>query len=187
MHWKRKWQPTPVFLPGESQGLGSLLDCHLWGCTELDTTEATQQQQQQHLVSLLFTPPQSVPNMATGVILYIHTSDSLRLRVLCSEPVTAKGRVLSLPCPPAPPLPLPAHPQLADLCSHSPPQSCDSSCCGLFSFPGCTCRACSACQRSYFSLAWSVLFPASHMLLLPPHLQIFLQIITVPGRPSLTS
>ena len=22
MHWKRKWQPTPVFLPGESQGLG---------------------------------------------------------------------------------------------------------------------------------------------------------------------
>ena len=41
MHWRRKWQPTPVFLPGESQGRGSLVDCHLWGCTELDTTEAT--------------------------------------------------------------------------------------------------------------------------------------------------
>ena len=30
MHWRRKWQPTPVFLPGESQGLGSLVGCHLW-------------------------------------------------------------------------------------------------------------------------------------------------------------
>ena len=32
MHWRRKWQHTPVFLPGESQG---------WGCTESDTTEVT--------------------------------------------------------------------------------------------------------------------------------------------------
>ena len=37
MHWRRKWQPTPVFLPGESQG---------WDHTESDTTEVTQQQQQ---------------------------------------------------------------------------------------------------------------------------------------------
>ena len=41
MHWRRKWQPTPVFLPGESQGRGSLVGCHLWGHTESDTTEAT--------------------------------------------------------------------------------------------------------------------------------------------------
>ena len=41
MHWRRKWQPTPVFLPGESQGWGSLLGCRLWGRTESDTTEAT--------------------------------------------------------------------------------------------------------------------------------------------------
>ena len=34
MHWRRKWQPTPVFLPGESQGRGSLVGCHLWGRTE---------------------------------------------------------------------------------------------------------------------------------------------------------
>ena len=39
--WRRKWQPTPVFLPGESQGRGSLVGCHLWGCTESDTTEVT--------------------------------------------------------------------------------------------------------------------------------------------------
>ena len=41
MHWRRKWQPTPMFLPGESQGLGSLVGCHLWGRTESDTTEVT--------------------------------------------------------------------------------------------------------------------------------------------------
>ena len=41
MHWRRKWQPTPVLLPGESQGWGSLVGCHLWGSTESDTTEAT--------------------------------------------------------------------------------------------------------------------------------------------------
>ena len=38
MHWRRKWQPTPVFLPGESR---------LWGHTESDMTEVTWQQQQQ--------------------------------------------------------------------------------------------------------------------------------------------
>ena len=47
MHWRGKWQPTPVFLPGESQGWGNLVSCHLCSCTELDMTEATQQQQQQ--------------------------------------------------------------------------------------------------------------------------------------------
>ena len=36
LHWRRKWQPTLVFLPGESQGRGSL-----WGRTESDTTEVT--------------------------------------------------------------------------------------------------------------------------------------------------
>ena len=41
MHWRRQWQPTPVFLPGESQGWGSLMGCRLWGRTESDTTEVT--------------------------------------------------------------------------------------------------------------------------------------------------
>ena len=40
-HWRRKWQPTPVFLPGESQGRGSLVGCRLWDHTESDTTEVT--------------------------------------------------------------------------------------------------------------------------------------------------
>ena len=39
--WRRKWQPTPVFLPGESQGWRSLVGCCLWGRIESDTTEVT--------------------------------------------------------------------------------------------------------------------------------------------------
>ena len=38
VHWRRKWQPTPVFLPGESQGRGSLMGCCLWGRTEQSRT-----------------------------------------------------------------------------------------------------------------------------------------------------
>ena len=45
MHWRRKWQPTPVFLPGESQGWRSLVGCSPWDRKESDTTEATWQQQ----------------------------------------------------------------------------------------------------------------------------------------------
>ena len=45
MHWRRKWQPTPVFLPGESQGQGSLVGCCLRGHTESNSTEMTWQQQ----------------------------------------------------------------------------------------------------------------------------------------------
>ena len=39
--WRRKWQPTPLFLLGESQGRGSLVGCCLWGRTESDKTEVT--------------------------------------------------------------------------------------------------------------------------------------------------
>ena len=44
--WRRQWHPTPVLLPGKSQGWRSLVGCRLWGRTESDTTEATWQQQQ---------------------------------------------------------------------------------------------------------------------------------------------
>jgi len=36
--WRRKWQPTPVFLPGKSHGQRSLAGYSPWGCKELDTT-----------------------------------------------------------------------------------------------------------------------------------------------------
>ena len=52
VHWRRKWQSTSVFLPGESQGRQSLVGCRLWGRTELDTTEVTWQQQQQQQIKI---------------------------------------------------------------------------------------------------------------------------------------
>ena len=37
--WRREWLPTPVFLPGEFQGQGSLVGYSPWGSKELDTIE----------------------------------------------------------------------------------------------------------------------------------------------------
>jgi len=37
--WRRKWQPTPVFLPGKSHGQRSLVGYSPWGLKELDMTE----------------------------------------------------------------------------------------------------------------------------------------------------
>ena len=45
--WRRKWQPTPVFLPGEFHGQRSLAGLSPWHCKELDMTE--------RLTLLLFT------------------------------------------------------------------------------------------------------------------------------------
>ena len=45
MHWGGKWQPTPVFLPRETEGRGSLVGCRLYGRTASDTTDSTSQQQ----------------------------------------------------------------------------------------------------------------------------------------------
>ena len=60
-HWRRKRQPTPVFLPGASQGRRSLAGCRLWGRTESDTTEATsQQEQQQRSMRVSWITPRSV-------------------------------------------------------------------------------------------------------------------------------
>ena len=68
MHWRRKWQSTPVFLPGESQGRGSLVGCHLWGHTESDTTEVTQQQQQQPGLCVLSSPTRDPPRLLAAKV-----------------------------------------------------------------------------------------------------------------------
>ena len=52
MHWRRKWQPTPVFLPGESQGWEAWWAA-VYGVAQLDTTEVTQQQYVQYVVNVL--------------------------------------------------------------------------------------------------------------------------------------
>ena len=48
--WRRKWQPTPVFLPEESHGWRGLVSYSLWGCKESDTTK----QLTQHTWLLLY-------------------------------------------------------------------------------------------------------------------------------------
>ena len=55
MHWRRKWQPTPVFLPGESQGQRSLVGCHLWGSHRIghDWSDLAAAADTQHLCSQL--------------------------------------------------------------------------------------------------------------------------------------
>ena len=39
MHWRREWQPTPVFSPGKLHGQRSLVGYGPWGCKESDKTE----------------------------------------------------------------------------------------------------------------------------------------------------
>ena len=52
IHWRRKRQPSPVFLPGESQGWRNLVGCRLWGHTESDMTAATWQQQHEDFIHI---------------------------------------------------------------------------------------------------------------------------------------
>ena len=68
MQWRRKWQPTPVFLPGEFQGWGSLVGFRLWGLTESDVIEVTLQQQQ--LVCLCTSIPVSLCEYTEPVLIY---------------------------------------------------------------------------------------------------------------------
>ena len=48
--WRRTWQPTLVFLPGESYGQRSLVGYSPWGCKEADRTEHI------HILRLELTP-----------------------------------------------------------------------------------------------------------------------------------
>ena len=85
MHWRRKWQPTPVFLPGESQGWWSLVGCRLWGRTESDTTEVTYQQQQVCFVKELTSLCLDFPLYFLKLLLLLLLSRFSRVR-LCATP-----------------------------------------------------------------------------------------------------
>ena len=56
-HWRKNWQPTQVFLPGESQEWWSLVGCCLWGHMELDTTERLSSSSISHLISMFVLSP----------------------------------------------------------------------------------------------------------------------------------
>ena len=103
MLWRRKWQPTPVFLPGESQGRGSLVGCRLWRHTESDTTEAMQQQQQ-HNSSV--TPSWQAlcdsKACSTPVFLVLHQlQEFAQTHVHQVSDATLPSHCLSSPSPPA--------------------------------------------------------------------------------------
>ena len=63
--WRRKWQPTPVFLPGESHGQRSLAGYSPWGRKELDTTEHINSLP--HTAKGLWAHGLTLPNMKRGV------------------------------------------------------------------------------------------------------------------------
>ena len=86
MHWRRKWQPTPVFLPRESQGWGSLMGCHLWGRTELDTTEATWRQHRCRGLFLGF--------LCCCIGLYFCFCASFPVLFVCVSPDTERASIL---------------------------------------------------------------------------------------------
>ena len=97
MHWRRKQQPTPVFLPGESHGRGSLVGCCLWGRTELDTTEATQLQQQKEnkCVSII----QIADLFYSSGITFMNTLlQESTLRIQASHALSEKGLYFILLC-----------------------------------------------------------------------------------------
>ena len=68
--WRREWQPTPVLLPGESQGQRIRADCSPWGCKESDTTERLTLSLFKGILSSLrsqFVPDVSTAQWASGV------------------------------------------------------------------------------------------------------------------------
>ena len=77
MHWRRKWQATPVFLPGESQERRILLGCCLWSLTESDTTEATWRWQQQHGITQKYSQKEQTPHSIEYNFTYtsVHRAD----------------------------------------------------------------------------------------------------------------
>jgi len=60
--WRRTWQSTPVFLPGESHGQRSLGGCSPWGCKEWDTTE-----QLTHTMKTKFQSTDGVKDLTRGI------------------------------------------------------------------------------------------------------------------------
>ena len=76
MHWRRQWQPTPVFLPGESQGWWSLVGCSPWGREESDTTERL------HFTSLLVAQMvKNLPAIRKTQVQYLGQEDPLEKRI----------------------------------------------------------------------------------------------------------
>ena len=79
MHWRRKWQPTPVLLPGKSHGRRSLVGCSPWGRYKSDTTE------QLHFTFTLSTPNSDyhVPGLRWAVQTHVPDTSTLGWLFAC--------------------------------------------------------------------------------------------------------
>ena len=82
--WRRKWQPTPVLLPGKFHGQRSLVGYSPWGCKESDTTE------QLHSCIRLYLPLRDVYNcmyrymcMHVYAYVYMHTHICVSIFQFC--------------------------------------------------------------------------------------------------------
>ena len=64
--WRRKWQPTPVFLPGEPHGQRNLAGYSLWGRKELDTTEQLTHTHTQHTHTYIYIHIHTLWNFPCG-------------------------------------------------------------------------------------------------------------------------
>ena len=72
--WRRKWQPTPVFLPGKSHGQDSLVVYSPWCHTELDTTERLRLIASPHFHHSLFCSPYEIHSFVSPWELCFHLS-----------------------------------------------------------------------------------------------------------------
>ena len=108
--WRRQWHPTPALSPGKSDGRRSLVGCSPWGCTKLDTTEATQQQQQlcihcQHITilhslynCLIFFPSKNSVKINKGKLMKIDLGPSRGSPHTCTTCHQYRFQQKDLPC-----------------------------------------------------------------------------------------
>ena len=86
MHWRRKWQPTPVFLPGESQGQWSLVGCCLWVRTESDMTEVREPRYYNYKLLVIWQIIICHTTSVTGLRTFVHTHSCfyffIKLRII---------------------------------------------------------------------------------------------------------
>ena len=81
---ERKWQPTPVFLPGESQGRGSLVGCRLWGRTRLKWLSSSSSVCLHFLSSPVDSAPAIHPHSQVLLSHYLHFTASAHCHIFCT-------------------------------------------------------------------------------------------------------
>ena len=82
--WRKKWQPTPVFLPGEFQGQRSLVGYSPWGCKESDTTEWLTPSLSIHVYLQICAIYTCICNCIDTLHIYIYTHTYTYVCIMCN-------------------------------------------------------------------------------------------------------